>query len=319
MTNHVAASTEIHFQSSPLETANFKLDNAAAHQQVKKIVEGSGSSFYWAMRLLPEERRKATFAVYAFCREVDDIVDENGIDHEKRAALDQWRLSISKLFSNSGNEITALDKNMAATLHVLSHATQAYDLQEADFHAVIDGMEMDARGPVTLQTMDSLDLYCDRVASAVGRLCVHIFGQADANGRDVANHLGRALQLTNIIRDVPEDAEIDRLYLPQDLLATYGLDNQSPVYVAAHPDLHKICEVLGQQAERQFSKAKAAIASCDQKAMRAPIVMMNVYYQNLKRLRQADWNPQTLRNQGRIAQVRRKVEKFAIGLRHGIF
>ena len=193
------------------------LDIDTAHERVRDIVGASGTSFFWAMRLLPKERQQAIFAVYAFCREVDDIADEEGVDAEKRKALGQWRDAISGLYK-SPQDYTAIDDNMAATLFVLSYAIKDYDLNEADFQAVIDGMEMDARGPVALKTMSALDLYCDRVASAVGRLCVPIFGQPDAKGREVADHLGRALQLTNIIRDVPEDAEIKRLYLPQDLL-----------------------------------------------------------------------------------------------------
>lgn len=318
MTKPVISIIDTPVRAGLRNTQIFTLDDSAASKQIKEIVERSGSSFFWAMRLLPKERREAIFAVYAFCREVDDIADEDGVDAEKREALDQWRLAVSKLYLGKAN-IDALDKNMAATLQVLSLAIQDYDLREADFQAVIDGMEMDAHGPVALQTMDALDLYCDRVASAVGRLCVPIFGQDDEKGRDVANHLGRALQLTNIIRDVPEDAEIDRLYLPQDLLATYEMDKQSPDDVAAHPNLHKICEALGQHAEMHFNKAKAAIATCDPKAMRAPNVMMNVYYLNLKRLRQANWHPEELRQQSKLTQIGRKVEKLALGLRYGLF
>ena len=159
----------------------------------------------------------------------------------------------------------------------------------------------------------------DSVASAVGRLCVPIFGQADAKGREVANHLGQALQLTNIIRDVPEDAEIKRLYLPQDLLANFGIDNQSPDAVAQHSNLPKACAALGMLAEERFDKAKLAISKCDSHAMRAPRVMMNVYYQNLKRLRAEGWQPHRLRQQSYTTRIWRKFEKLLIGLRYGFF
>ena len=294
------------------------LDIDSAHERVRDIVDASGTSFFWAMRLLPKERQQAIFAVYAFCREVDDIADEEGVDAEKRAALGQWRDAISGLYKTP-QDYTSIDDNMAATLFVLSHAIKDYDLHEADFQAVIDGMEMDAHGPVALTGMDALDLYCDRVASAVGRLCVPIFGQPDAKGREVADHLGRALQLTNIIRDVPEDAEIKRLYLPQDLLAKYQMDNKSPDEVAEHPNLPKVIMELGTLAQERYDSATAAIAQCDAKAMRAPIVMMKVYYQNLKRLRSVDWQPQTLRQQGKLTKAMRKAEKLIIGLRYGLF
>ena len=149
---------------------------------------------------------------------------------------------------------------MAATLLILSGAVKDYGLIEDDFQAVIDGMEMDAHGPVALKTMDALDLYCDRVASAVGRLCVPIFGQADAKGRLVADHLGRALQLTNIIRDVPEDAGINRLYLPQDLLAKYEMDNKTPSEVAEHPNLPRVVTELGALAQSRYDSAESALS-----------------------------------------------------------
>lgn len=306
--------------SSPKASQPVEFDMDSAHNCVREIVEASGTSFFWAMRLLPKDRRKAIFAVYAFCREVDDIVDEAGEDEDKRVALEHWRGAISHLYTNPDTHLMAVaNKNMAAILKILFLAIKNYDLQEEDFYAVIDGMEMDARGPVAIEDMAGLDLYCDRVASAVGRLCVPIFGQADAKGREVANYLGRALQLTNIIRDVPEDAEIERLYLPQELLATYGIENQPPHAVALHDDLPKVCANLGSLAQDYFSKAEAAIAACDPKAMKAPIVMMRVYYLNLKRLRAVGWQPQTLRHQSKLAKVVRKLEKLIIGIRYGLF
>ena len=298
------------------QLTNFDTDSA--HERVREIVGASGTSFFWAMRLLPLERRQAIFAVYAFCRLVDDVADEEGLDADKRAELDQWRNAISGLYQTP-QAVTPTDDNMAATLFILSDAIKDYGLIETDFQAVIDGMEMDAHGPVALETMSALDLYCDRVASAVGRLCVPIFGQPDEKGRLVADHLGRALQLTNIIRDVPEDAEIKRLYLPQDLLAKYEMDNKSPDDVAGHPNLPKVITELGRLAQDRYDSASAAIADCDATAMRAPIVMMKVYYQNLKRLRSVDWQPQTLRTQGKLTKAMRKAEKLIIGLRYGLF
>ncbi len=295
-----------------------KQDIQQAHMRVGDIVGASGSSFYWAMRLLPEQRRQAIFAVYGFCREVDNIADEEGLDADKRAALAHWRRAIGELY-NPSSTFKPLDDNMAAILLILSQAIKDYGLSEADFQAVIDGMETDAHGPISLKDMAALDLYCDRVASAVGRLCVPIFGQADAKGRDVADHLGRALQLTNIIRDVAEDAQIDRLYLPQDLLAKYEMEKLSPHDVVAHENLPKVCAALGELAEERYSKAAQAMDVCAPKAMRAPMVMMKVYYQNLKRLRAVNWQPQALLAQGKAVKVYRKIEKMLIGLRYGFF
>jgi len=203
MTSQGAQDTLLDNSSVNVTSSQGKIADMTQHMQndqalVNEIVGESGTSFFWAMRLLPKDRREAIFAVYAFCREVDDIVDEAGLDEEKRVALDQWRASIRGLYD--GSTLEPINENMAAILSILAGAISEYNLEEVDFQAVIDGMEMDAHGPVALTDMAALDFYCDRVASAVGRLCVPIFGQADAKGREVANHLGRALQLTNIYR-----------------------------------------------------------------------------------------------------------------------
>ncbi len=288
-----------------------------AHDAVRQIVERSGTSFFWAMRLLPEARRQAIFAVYAFCREVDDIADGNMPRKDKHAALDIWRKQITDIFTVN----IAIDDSTpnGAILIILQNAIVTYDLVKDDFIAIIDGMQMDVDGPIIAPSMQELELYCDRVASAVGRLCVPIFGQADAKGRAVADHLGLALQLTNIIRDVPEDAQINRLYLPRELLEQHGIDTGEPNAAASHINIAHVCEALGQRAEQAYNDAKAAIALCDPKAMKAPIIMMQVYYLNLKRLRHAAWQPQNLRNIGKLKRGTQKLEKLFVALRYGAF
>jgi len=288
---------------------------AWAHEDVQKIVEGSGTSFFWAMRLLPQARRQAIFAVYAFCREVDDIADGDMTRDAKYAALNIWRGQINELFETD----TSFEKSVpnAAILTILKHAIADYGLIKADFIAIIDGMQMDIDGPIVAPSMEDLLLYCDRVASAVGRLCVPIFGQADEKGRAVADHLGLALQLTNIIRDVPEDAGIERLYLPSELLDAQNITALAPQDVAVHPNLPNVCEILGTRAQQAYDDAKAAIAQCDPKAMRAPIIMMQVYYLNLKRLRRSNWQPQVLLQTGKIKRAGQKLEKLFVALRYG--
>jgi len=286
-----------------------------AHEDVRQIVERSGTSFFWAMRLLPEARRQAIFAVYGFCREVDDIADGDLPRAEKYAQLDIWRGQIAALYA-AGTPIEKATPN-AAILTILQDAIETYGLQEADFIGVIDGMQMDIDGPIIAPSMDELLLYCDRVASAVGRLCVPIFGQPDAKGRAVADHLGLALQLTNIIRDVPEDAEITRLYLPSELLEQHGIETREPKAVANHPNLPAICEALGARAEQAYDDAKAAIALCDAKAMKAPVIMMRVYYLNLKRLRKSAWQPQALLQAGPLKRKGQKLEKLIVAFRYG--
>ena len=164
----------------------------------------SGSSFYRAMRMLPKPQREAMFEIYSFCRAVDDIADEPGPRDARMMQLQKWRDDLAALYA--GNPVPGLGG--------LARAVKEFDLRLPDFIAIIDGMEMDVVSTIRAPDMNTLDLYCDRVASAVGRLSVRVFGMAEQPGIALANHLGRALQLTNILRDIDEDAGISRLYLP---------------------------------------------------------------------------------------------------------
>ena len=168
------------------------------------------------MRLLPRERRDGMYAVYAFCREVDDIADDEGTPPEqKAAALDAWRSEIEALYEGACRD--------SLVGRALRHPVLCYSLRREDFHAVIDGMEMDAAEDIRAPDMATLDLYCARVAAAVGHLSVHVFGDPSPDAHAVADSLGRALQLTNILRDLDEDARRGRLYLPRELLDRHGI------------------------------------------------------------------------------------------------
>ena len=248
---------------------------------IRAKVQAAGSSFYWAMRFLPAQKRAALFAIYAFCREVDDIADGMASREEKIVALDRWRQRIEDLYAGKpGDEIT----------RSLAPAVTAYMLRMKDFIAVIEGMEMDARGPIVAPSLEELDLYCDRVASAVGRLCIHAFGEPTPAGERVAYHLGRALQLTNILRDVEEDATIGRLYLPAEYLSEAGIPTDPPL-VPAHPHLAQVNARVGAMAEAAFAASEEAISDCDKDAVRPAVIMMRVYRQHLERLRDNAWAP----------------------------
>ncbi len=204
----------------------------------------AGSSFYTALRILPEKQREGMFAVYGFCREVDDIADDRGpaTAAERLAKLERWRDDIAAMVAGQG----------PAHLAALAEATRAYHLKREDFDAVIDGMAMDAERDIRAPDWATLDLYCDRVASAVGRLSVRIFGLADERGVALAHHLGRALQLTNILRDIDEDASIGRLYLPREALAAAGVTTDEPLAAAADPKLAQRLRRGGRARSRAF-------------------------------------------------------------------
>lgn len=282
----------------------FPDDETALIAMVTERVRRSGSSFYWAMRMMPTERRQAMYAIYAFCREVDDIVDEPGETADKRRRLTEWR-----------NDIDALYAGRAARLPLamaLARPIRQFGLPAEDFIAVVDGCEMDTGKGVVRPDMPTLALYCDRVACAVGRLSVRVFGDFTPRSLDVANHQGRALQLTNILRDVREDAKIGRLYLPDNLLAAHGIDSSDPRTVAAHPAIALVCRDLGDIARHHYAEAYAAMAECSHRAMRPAAVMLAMYREIFDRLEAAQWRPVD-------ALHIPKIRKIWCALRYGVF
>ena len=247
---------------------------------VTEMVAKAGSSFYWGMRLLPTRRRAAMFAIYAFCRAVDDIVDEPGAIAEKKMALAEWRAEVDRIFF--GIPVTPIGRQLQ-----LAH--RRYQLAREDFLAIIDGMEMDLDMPICAPSLHILELYCDRVAGAVGLLSVRVFGAPSQPAKLVSHHLGRALQLTNILRDLREDSMRGRLYLPKEYLLAAGIDAVDPAAVLAHPALPETCEKIARLAADHFEKAKAAMAVCPYTTMRPARIMMAVYQLILDRLRQRGW------------------------------
>jgi presqualene diphosphate synthase len=227
----------------------------------------SGSSFYAAMRILPREQREAMFQIYSFCRKVDDIADSDGSRGERLAALQQWRADIDALYQG----------HPPPRLRDYAASVKKFDLQRADFLAIVDGMEMDVPQDIRAPDLATLDLYCDRVASAVGRLSVRVFGVPADDGILLAHHLGRALQLTNILRDIDEDAAIGRLYLPREGLQDAGVAGTDPLKVAADPQLPKVCAPLVARARAHFEQADEVMARHPRRVVRAPRIMSKYY------------------------------------------
>jgi len=227
----------------------------------------SGSSFYAAMRILPPEQRQAMFQIYSFCRQVDDIADSEGPRAERLAALQQWRQDIDALYRG----------DPPPRLRDYVSSVRKFDLKREDFLAIVDGMEMDVPQDMRAPNLATLDLYCDRVASAVGRLSVRVFGLSEADGILLAHHLGRALQLTNILRDIDEDAAIGRLYLPLEGLLQAGITSTDPVKVMSDPALPKACASLVPQVLAHFEKADEVMRRTPRRAVRAPRIMSKYY------------------------------------------
>src|SRR3981189_3743712 len=197
-----------------------------------------GDSFYAAIRILLREQREAMFQIYSFCRQVDDIADSDGARPERLAALQQWRDDIDALYQG----------HPPARLRDYAASVRTFGLLREDFLAIGDGMEMDVPQDIRAPDLATLDLYCDRVASAVGRLSVRVFGLARDDGIQLAHHLGRALQLTNILRDIDEDATLGRLYLPREGLQHAGITSTDPLLLISDPALPKVCAPLVDRA-----------------------------------------------------------------------
>jgi presqualene diphosphate synthase len=241
----------------------------------------SGSSFYNAMRILPRPQRAAMFEIYSFCRQVDDIADSSGPRGERRDELDRWRADIDALYAGR-----AIPRTQGLVAPVKDFA-----LKREDFHAIIDGMEMDVVADIRAPDHATLERYCDRVASAVGRLSVRVFGMEDRDGVALAHHLGRALQLTNILRDLDEDAAFGRLYLPSEALRDAGITATDPATVLASPALGKVCARLVESARAHFAQAGEIMARSPRRTVRAPRIMGEAYRLILDSLVDRGWSP----------------------------
>ncbi|WPZ32446.1 presqualene diphosphate synthase HpnD [Thalassobaculum sp. OXR-137] len=256
-------------------------EDPQAQAEARAVVEASGTSFRWGMRILPPDRRRAMYAVYAFCRIIDDIADEPGDLAVRQARLDGWRDEIARLY--------AAEVPREPIGRALAPAIQRYRLPRAEFDALIDGMETDLQGRNVAPGMAELRLYCRRVAGAVGLLSMRCFGAEQPEADAAAVALGEAMQLTNILRDLGEDAADGRLYLPEELLQKHGIASRAPQAVVDHPNLPALCRELAAQARSRYAEAKALIARCDRRAMRSAVMMMVGYEALLDRMEEGDW------------------------------
>ncbi len=240
---------------------------------VSRRVSRAGSSFARGMAALRGERRRALWGVYAFCRAVDDIADGAVPEAEKRRFLQDWRGKLARPDCVLSRE--------------LAWAREAYGVPLAECEAMVAGMETDAADRLRLPDEAALDLYCRRVAGSVGAMSVRVFGAPEAErfGLD----LGRTLQLTNILRDVDEDAERERVYVPLDLLAAAGIPDGPAASIVAHPAFAAICERLARRAEAGFAAAEAELPRYDPRAMLPARVMMWAYRRLFDRMATRGW------------------------------
>ncbi len=247
---------------------------------VLRVVKESSSSFLWGMRILPAKRRRAIYAVYAFSREVDNIADGSAPFTAKHEALIEWRKEIDRLYAGTPRHVVT---------QMLLEPVHMFGLPKEEFIALIDGMETDAAPTLRLAAMDDLLTYCRRVAGSVGVLCVHIFGTSQAPGPAMAVELGQAFQMTNILRDLAEDAARGRLYVPQSILEKHGIPDDCPTAVLRHPGIVAACEELAALAWRSYKKAAEHMSQLGWWRMRPPALMRAIYEPLLRRMERRGW------------------------------
>ena len=237
----------------------------------------SGSSFYYSFFFLPARRRKAITALYAYCREVDDVVDETPDPRIAELMLSEWRTEIERLFSGSPQHLVT---------QALLPYLEEFDLQKPLFLEIIAGMEMDL-----LQTrytdFEALSQYCYRVASVVGLLSARIFGQKDEKTSEYAELLGKAFQLTNICRDIAEDAARGRIYLPQDELTRFDVSEHDILDAHHSENFKQLMLFQVERANDYYAKAMESLPTIDKKSQRPGLIMAAIYYDILRQIKQS--------------------------------
>tara|TARA_Y100001934_G_C12346965_1_gene773328 strand:+ start:674 stop:1591 length:918 start_codon:yes stop_codon:yes gene_type:complete len=240
----------------------------------------SGSSFYYSFLYLPQEKRRAITALYAFCREVDDVVDECTEESVARIKLAWWRKEITAIYSEGkGSELNH------PVAKALAEVIKTINLSAGQLIEIIDGMEMDLnynRYP----DFNALQLYCHHVAGVVGQLSAEIFGYHDIKTLEYAHNLGLAFQLTNIIRDVGEDARRGRIYLPEDELAQFGVSNEDILHSRKSDNFRRLMEFQIERAEHYYSEAFIALPAEDRRNQRPGFIMAAIYRALLEEIKE---------------------------------
>lgn len=250
-------------------------------ESAKEISKNSKSSFYYAFNLLPEDKRDAMNTVYAFCRKTDDIVDENSDSTDlKYEKLRKWRIEFEKSFSGH-SDFTLLNK--------LGTTISKFNIPLDPFFELIKGMEMDLQKD-RYKSFEDLQLYCYRVASTVGLMCIEIFGYKHPTTKKFAVDLGIALQMTNILRDIGKDAKNGRIYLPQEDLVRFNYSEQEILSLLYNNNFRDLMVYESARAKQYFNSATANLDLDDKKTMFAARAMQHIYYKMLENIIAADYD-----------------------------
>jgi phytoene synthase len=241
------------------------------------------TNFYYAFVLLPPEKRLAIEAVYAFARRGDDIVDSGLDPAEAAAALARYRQALDACYAEDSSHLDAPE------LHVLAEAIKRFKIPRKPFEDLILGLEMDLKG-TRYETFEELSLYCYRVASTIGLVCIEIFGYQNSRTRDYAVNLGTALQLVNILRDIQRDAQRGRIYIPQEDLDRFGVRPAELLAGAYNDPFIELMQFECDRARRHFDLARQMLPAEDRRSMKSAEIMAAIYWGVLKRIQKRCYN-----------------------------
>jgi phytoene synthase len=244
------------------------------------ITKSSNTSFYYSFSLLPRQKREAIHAVYAFCRYTDDIVDEGTDQHSKILRLRRWRTELGRALGGNSSYVI---------LNQLGATARKFNIPVDHFYDLIRGMEMDL-SKTRYETYEELYRYCYLVASTVGLMCRQIFGYRNASTRDYAVNLGIALQLTNILRDIKEDARRGRIYIPAEDLRRFGYTEEDLLACRYTPEFVNLMRFECDRASSYFDVARAALGNEDKRFFFAARIMWSIYAHTLERIKRSNYN-----------------------------
>lgn len=249
---------------------------------IKRIVKKSGSSFFWSMRFLPFGKRNAMYTIYAFCRHIDDIVDGDKEISEKLDLMDAWRQEIENIYEKKVPE-TEIGRKIYKNC-------MRFKLPKEEFVRLINSISMDLPTPLRAPSMEQFNEYCRGVAGVPGSLSLRIFGVTDeALIEKLATTLGNALQITNILRDVKEDAQDGRLYIPKEMLEEAGITSTDPLSVIVNPNLARAREQLAKIAAEDYELSYQLIKQLDKKTARPILMMANIYKRYFDIMQNRGW------------------------------
>jgi phytoene synthase len=262
-------------RASGLEVASARDDASldADYERCAQVTRRSRSSFYYAFILLPAERRRALYAVYAFCRFIDDIADDESI-REPALLLQRWREELDRVYA--GTPTRALSR-------ALADSARRFNIPRALFEEIINGVEMDLSRK-RYQSWEELRPYCWRVASALGLICIEIFGYRNPSAKLYAENLGLALQLTNILRDVREDADRGRIYLPLEDLARFNVSEEEILRGVYSPTFISLMDFEARRARELYALAQSELAAEDRATLLTAEAMRLIYAALLERI-----------------------------------